>query len=805
MAKNNNDETYMLELADSLWNGYYKARVAESIAPCVKRKKMTVTTAPNAQTGLIGVKESFSDVEALIPFVSTIGNVEVGTTVWVEWTYSASNMIAVSAGSGDTYVVETVENSEGWKNIVTEVQESSGAAGALRLILSNENTTIYTDENGNNGDYTQCVTTAFAYYGTGNVSSYVTYSYSASASITGTWDNESRQYSVSNMTSNSGKVNITATYTNDNGVTLSSTKTFTIKKSKTGASQRVYYIKPSQLVLKAKDTVTQYKYIFTSSVSRYTKVYFEIGGVTYWTSVRYAASAGDYIIFNLSSWKANQQYISTSNSSNYNLYQTSNPSDTTHYQNIDTYLGSSYPHKSIAVIDYASTRTYTPANFVVNTYYKVGATGEQKAYSGRIAIDESQNGSSWSRKYTSSANETGHTYTPSKTALMIRCSMYMPDGTTLLDRQTVSVLTDAALSYSRSMIEQTADSISLTVTQVDQIGDTVSAQTATISEQANKIALVVSETSGTNVVNTASIVTAINKSGSTIRMNADKIDFKTNGFQITNNAGVQTFAVDKSGNVKFGGQLQSATGSLNAPSINAGTLNGSSIKAGTITSSTISSTNINAGNITGSTIYGATVSGSTISGGYVSGSILQGATGTFAGDLTAATTTFNALNVMNGGYMLCHIGADYIGIFSQYGGGGIIIGDTSGYNDIGIYPQSPGRGNIGRGELYFDQGVANHWYEVSTLKTKKNIEDISDSDIGDIDKIRPITYEQVTKDTGERFFGIIAEELEEVCPMLVAHDEGKITGIDYSRLSVVAIYEIQKLRKRVKELEEKAV
>ena len=155
--------------------------------------------------------------------------------------------------------------------------------------------------------------------------------------------------------------------------------------------------------------------------------------------------------------------------------------------------------------------------------------------------------------------------------------------------------------------------------------------------------------------------------------------------------------------------------------------------------------------------------------------------------------------------MLCHIGADYIGIFSQYGGGGIIIGDTSGYNDIGIYPQSPGRGNIGRGELYFDQGVANHWYEVSTLKTKKNIEDISDSDIGDIDKIRPITYEQVTKDTGERFFGIIAEELEEVCPMLVAHDEGKITGIDYSRLSVVAIYEIQKLRKRVKELEEKAV
>ena len=94
MARNDSREA--LAIAEAL-KPMVMSWIKSATRDCVRRRKMTVTTAPSG--GQIGVTEAYGE-EILIPYVSTLANVTVGTSVWVEWVYSASNMVAVSRGTG---------------------------------------------------------------------------------------------------------------------------------------------------------------------------------------------------------------------------------------------------------------------------------------------------------------------------------------------------------------------------------------------------------------------------------------------------------------------------------------------------------------------------------------------------------------------------------------------------------------------------------------------------------------------------------------------------------------------------------
>ena len=74
------------------------AEISEKTANAVRRRKMTVATAPNGST--IGVKETGSTTILDVPYVSSLSSAAVGSTVWCEWVYSMSNLVAVSTGSG---------------------------------------------------------------------------------------------------------------------------------------------------------------------------------------------------------------------------------------------------------------------------------------------------------------------------------------------------------------------------------------------------------------------------------------------------------------------------------------------------------------------------------------------------------------------------------------------------------------------------------------------------------------------------------------------------------------------------------
>lgn len=181
---------------------------------------------------------------------------------------------------------------------------------------------------------------------------------------------------------------------------------------------------------------------------------------------------------------------------------------------------------------------------------------------------------------------------------------------------------------------------------------------------------------------------------------------------------------------------------------------------------------------------------------------LNGADGSFSGSLSAASGTFSSLDAVSG---KIHFGSDYITV------NGIGIGYMSGFGQISIVPQyeTGGYGNVGGGNYYWDQVKADKLYYVtscsktSARRYKKNIKNLTDAEAGNIDDIRLITYQLKDSKSEKRQMGVIAEEMETVCPYVVNYIDGQPEAVDYSALSILAIKEIQKLRKRIAKLEGK--
>ena len=173
---------------------------------------------------------------------------------------------------------------------------------------------------------------------------------------------------------------------------------------------------------------------------------------------------------------------------------------------------------------------------------------------------------------------------------------------------------------------------------------------------------------------------------------------------------------------------------------------------------------------------------------------LQGVNGTFLGTLQGVSGYFNTLSTSSGAV---NFYTNYIDI------SGVQIGYAAQYSDVCVVPTSSGVGNIGVGDYYWDQVKANRFAQASSERYKKNILNAADSDFSDIAEIRIVTYENKNGKSG-RQIGVIAEELYKVFPYAVClNDAGEPDGVEYGKLSLLAIEAIQKLERRVKKLEER--
>ena len=101
---------------------------------------------------------------------------------------------------------------------------------------------------------------------------------------------------------------------------------------------------------------------------------------------------------------------------------------------------------SDTVIKKGADNHLSPAQITFKAFFRDGNAANRTAYAGRFKIEESTNGTTFVAKYTSTANESMKSYTPSSVEVrIIRCTLYAAGGTTnSLDTQTVVVLTDVS-------------------------------------------------------------------------------------------------------------------------------------------------------------------------------------------------------------------------------------------------------------------------------------------------------------------------------------------------------------------------
>jgi phage minor structural protein len=352
---------------------------------------------------------------------------------------------------------------------------------------------------------------------------------------------------------------------------------------------------------------------------------------------------------------------------------------------------------------------------------------------------------------------------------------------------------DDKASYNEvvSMVTQVADQVDISVTQLK--GRLTTAE-STLTVQAGQIS---------SKVSANGIVSAINQSPETISINAAKINL--NGVVTANNY----FRILADGSMQctngvFSGTLSAAKGTF------AGTLSAAS---GTFTGSLSAATGTFAGNLTAGTCYFNTLQANNANG------IVR------IGNWTLSNSGMNYTNgyfVFEYSSSVAHISGTapmYVGPFTSnvnnsltlYGDPLKIVGNANYYNmqfwspntnELSLTPMQPGKCNIGTSSYYFDVVIAAHHNTVSLRRTKKNIEPLSTRDY-DFDALNPVLYEEAASDSGRRFLGLIAEEVEESVPNAVTYskEDGALDGLDYSRMVVVLIKEVQELKKRIAALE----
>jgi hypothetical protein len=153
------------------------------------------------------------------------------------------------------------------------------------------------------------------------------------------------------------------------------------------------------------------------------------------------------------------------------------------------------------------------------------------------------------------------------------------------------------------------------------------------------------------------------------------------------------------------------------------------------------------------------------------------------------------------------------GTIDGFSDGGIIINGITLDDDISLparlYMDNPPTASGSANVRLVDQSST---YSLGIITSSRLFKkDITDTgDLGTIiDALRPIAYTSATEPEGGRFYGLIAEEVAEVDPLLVdyRHYDGEIRpmSVQYDRLTVPLLQAVKDLRKRVSSLEEKTL
>lgn len=284
-----------------------------------------------------------------------------------------------------------------------EIDNKIAQIRTLTVQLTNEFAGVPTNSEGGNGDYAECYTDVKVYIGTTDIteSEVVTYTVNPSSGVIGNWDVENHRYTVTGMTTDTGNVSFTVTYSG-----LAMTKQFNIAKIKQG----------SQGVPGPANTYTWIKYADspTSGMSD------EPSGKSY-LGLAYNKDT-------------------PTESDNYSDYEWSLIKGTDGENGVPgrTYFLVVNP----IVVSQSADGTYNPSGISVGSFYRDGDSAERSVYNGTLVFEESEDGTSFTKTGEYNFSQYGYTIQGEKIKAVRITMCVLNDTDSALDVQTVTIVRD---------------------------------------------------------------------------------------------------------------------------------------------------------------------------------------------------------------------------------------------------------------------------------------------------------------------------------------------------------------------------
>jgi hypothetical protein len=374
---------------------------------------------------------------------------------------------------------------------IEDVESMAALARNMTMQLDNDYQGIPVDSDGNYTEFPECTTTATVMYGTQDITDNCTYTITTSQNILGSWDKESKTYTVTGLTADSGWVNIKAAYLNN----LVVSKQFSLAKQYAGPQGipgvgidgKTTYLHiqyaPVQNPTAAQMSKTPNKYIGTytdfsgvdsTDPSKYTWAKFEgdqgvpgtpgANGKTPYFHIAYANSADGRTGFSVDD-SVNKLYIGQ-----YTDYTPDDSTDPTKYswtkiKGEQGTAGRTYFFQSNAdVLLMGADKKITPAPLIVDSFYRDGNGEVAQSQKGWWKLEKStDNGATWSALTVSqtaaldrlNVNVNGLSL---KAHDMLKVSLYFDQSKTkLADYQTFSVAVDVASLTQEQIVDILSD------------------------------------------------------------------------------------------------------------------------------------------------------------------------------------------------------------------------------------------------------------------------------------------------------------------------------------------------------------
>lgn len=382
---------------------------------------------------------------------------------------------------------------------IEDVENMAALARNMTMQLDNDYQGIPVDSDGNYTEFPECTTTATVMYGTQDITDNCTYTITTSQNVQGNWNKETKTYTVTGLTADSGWVNIKAAYLNN----LIVSKQFSLAKQYAGpqgipgigTDGKTTYLHiqyaPVQNPTAAQMSKTPNKYIGTytdfsgvdsTDPTKYTWAKFEgdqgaqgpkgadgipgkdgKDGKTQYTHLAYANSADGTKDFSVSD--GNREYIGM-----YVDFVEADSTDPTKYswtkiKGEPGAAGRTYFFQSNAdVLLMGADKKITPAPLIVDSFYRDGNGEVAQSQKGWWKLEKStDNGATWSALTVSqtaaldrlNVNVNGLSL---KAHDMLKVSLYFDQSKTkLADYQTYSVAVDVASLTQEQIVDILSD------------------------------------------------------------------------------------------------------------------------------------------------------------------------------------------------------------------------------------------------------------------------------------------------------------------------------------------------------------